>query len=284
MIIDGHVHIVPPSIVRDRAHYMAADRWFGILHASPRARLVSAEELIHSMDDAEVDAALCFGFAFADNAICRLCNDHVLEAAARWPSRLIPFAVVNPAEEAGLAEAERCLAAGAAGVGELMPDGQGFGLGDPSLEPLLALLQQHAAPLMLHISELVGHQYAGKGTVGPLAAYTLAAAHPELRLILSHWGGGLALYELMPKARPSLANVWYDTAASPLLYEDRIFSEVSLWAPTKIVFGTDYPLLSQKRMVARVRALGLNQEQEEAILATNLLRALGRLQADEVAP
>lgn len=276
MIIDAHTHILPPSIIQARSEYMAADRWFGLLYASPRSRLASAPELIASMDRAGIDAAVCFGFGFRDGETCRRCNDYVLEAAAQWPHRIIPFAVVSPAEEGAALEAERCLEAGAAGIGELMPDGQEFGLQDEMLTTLIQLLEANNTPLILHVNELVGHRYPGKGRVGPEDAYALATAHPGLNLILAHWGGGLPFYELMPSAHAALTNVWYDTAASPLLYDDRIFSIVAGYAPGKVIFGTDYPLLTQRRFLDRVLSLEIPPEALQAMLAGNLLAALGR--------
>lgn len=281
MIIDAHTHILPPSIIQARSEYMAADRWFGLLYASPRSRLASAPDLIASMDRAGIDAAVCFGFGFRDNEICRRCNDYVLEAAAQWPDRIIPLAVVSPAEEGGIREAQRCLDAGAAGIGELMPDGQEFSLQDERLTTLIQMLEAANAPLMLHVNELVGHRYPGKGQVGPEDTYALANAHPGLKLILAHWGGGLPFYELMPCARGALTNVWYDTAASPLLYDDRIFSLVARWAPNKVIFGTDYPLLTQRHFIDRVLSLEIPAKELQAMLASNLLAALGRSEGEK---
>lgn len=275
-ILDAHTHIMPPEIIAARADYAARDRWFGLLYASPRARLATAEELIHSMDRAEIQAAIAFGFAFAENALCRRCNDYVLEAAARWPTRIIPFAVVNPcAGPPALEEAARCLEAGARGLGELLPDGQGFTLEDPGLAALIALAQERGVPILLHVNERVGHAYAGKGKVGPEEAYQLACRFPEARFILAHWGGGLPFYELMPSARKQLANVYYDTAASLFLYDDRIFAEVSRWAPAKVLFATDYPLISQRRFLERVHRAEMPASALEGFFAGNALRALG---------
>ena len=281
MIIDAHTHILPPSIIQARSEYMAADRWFGLLYASPRSRLASAPDLIASMDRAGIDAAVCFGFGFRDGEICRRCNDYVLDSAAQWPGRIIPFSLVSPAEEGAVREAQRCLDAGAVGIGELMPDGQEFSLQDERLATLIQLLEASNAPLMLHVNELVGHRYPGKGRVGPEDAYALATAHPALNLILSHWGGGLPFYELMPSAHAALTNVWYDTAASPLLYDDRIFALVSRWAPNKVIFGTDYPLLTQRRFLDRVLSVEIPAEELQAMLAGNLLTALGQSKAEK---
>lgn len=275
-IIDAHTHILPPEIIAARADYVARDRWFGLLYASPRARLATAEDLIQSMDQAGIHASIAFGFAFAENALCRICNDYVLEAAARWPTRILPFVVVNPcAGDSALEEASRCLEAGAHGLGELLPDGQGFTLQDPCLAELIALAQTKRVPILLHVNEKVGHMYAGKGNAGPEEAYHLACQFPNARFILAHWGGGLPFYELMPSARKHLTNVYYDTAASLFLYEDRIFAEVTRWAPDKVLFATDYPLISQRRFLARVHQACVEPAALERFFSDNALSVLG---------
>ena len=275
-VIDFHTHILPLEIIAKRDKYCQRDKWFGLLYANPRARLASAEELIASMDEAGVDASVAFGFAFADLGLCREGNAYVLEAARRYPGQVISFALLNPcAGQAALREARECLERGAQGIGELMPDGQGFDLADFALlDPLMELARQLQVPLMLHVNELVGHSYAGKGTQGPYQALQLATRYPENTLILAHWGGGLPFYELMPEVRKALSNVYYDTAASHYLYEDSIFRHVMAWAPNKVLLGTDYPLVTQKGYLKRLRRGGLDEGALARVLGGNALAVL----------
>ena len=100
-------------------------------------------------------------------------------------------------------------------------------------------------------------------------------AYPDLSVVLAHWGGGLPFYELMPKARPVLANVYYDTSASLFLYDDAIFDLALRWAGEKVLFGTDYPLIGQKRFLQRVRRAVSDAEALDKFLSTNAIRALG---------
>jgi len=280
-VIDCHTHIMPPDLIAARERLCRDEAWFGRLYAEPRARLAPAEDLLAAMDAAGVAAAVTFGFAFRDAGLCRACNDYVLEAARGAPGRLIPFAVVNPAAPCtACAEARRCLEAGAFGLGELMPDGQGFALADPILDELLALARGYGAPVMLHVNERLGHDYAGKGSQGPEEAYRLALRHPESALIYAHWGGGLPFYELMPEVRAALRNVYYDTAASPYLYDDAVHRHVMDWAPTKVLFGSDYPLIAPARHLRRLRRAGLDATCLEALLGGNARALLG----DAVAP
>lgn len=269
-VIDCHTHIVPPEIIAARERLCRDERWFGLLYGDPRARLAGAEDLHMAMDAGGVAAAVTFGFAFHDAGLCRACNDYVLQAARDAPGRLIPFAVVSPADpRAARDEARRCLEEGAVGLGELMPDGQGFCLDVPVLDDLLAVARAHNAPVMIHVNERLGHDYAGKGTQGPEEAYRLALRHPENVLIYPHWGGGLPFYELMPEVRAALRNVYYDTAASPYLYDDAVYRHAMDWAPSKVLFGSDYPLIAPERHLRRVRRAGLDDACLEALLAGN---------------
>ncbi|MFH1084285.1 MAG: amidohydrolase family protein [Chloroflexota bacterium] len=276
-IVDAHAHVFPPEVIRQRAAYRQRDRWFGLLYANPRARLATADELVAALDAAGVGRAVAFGFAFADVGLCRACNDYTLDAARRFAGRLIPLAVTNPAAGAeGVAEARRALEGGARGLGELMPEGQGYSLDDAAaLDPLMALARAAAAPLWVHVNEPVGHAYPGKGAQGPAEAYRLAVRYPENDLVLAHWGGGLPFYELMPEVRATLRRVYYDTAASPYLYAPEILAHVAAWAPHKVLFGSDYPLIAPSRALAYVRAAHLADEPLTKLLGANVLRLLG---------
>ncbi len=276
MIVDFHTHVFPPEIIAHRQAYLERDRWFERLYGEPRARLATAEDLLAAMDAAGIEAAVTFGFAWADQGLCRLANDYVAEAVRAHPGRLIGLAVLNPAAPGAEAEVARAFAAGLRGLGELMPDGQSYALGDVDvLAPTIEAAQALGWPILVHTSEPVGHSYPGKGSPSLAPAVQLATRFPEARLVLAHWGGGLLFYELMPEVRAALAHVYYDTAASPYLYDDAIFPLASHLVGDRVLFGSDYPLLSPARFLARVRASGTSGEALTAFLGGNAARLLG---------
>ena len=278
-VIDFHTHIFPPSVRDDRDRYAARDAWFGSLYATPRAKLATAEDLVAEMDAAGVEASVACAFGWADPGLCHDHNNYILAAARAYPGRILPFVVANARHGAAAAtEVARCHQLGAVGVGELMPDGQGFALDDPAaLAPLVEVVTRLGLPLLTHTSEPAGHSYPGKGTVTPLAVYSFAQRYPAVTLICAHWGGGLPFYELMPELRRTLANVYYDTAAGLYLYRDDIFAAaVAAAGAAKVLFATDYPLLGQARYLARVRACGLADTALAAVLGGNAARLLRR--------
>lgn len=276
MIIDAHTHIISPEIASARAAYCARDRWFDECYNHPKAKFATAESLLASMDAAGIDKAIVTGFAFAGSDLCAVSNDYLIEAVRRYPDRLIGLAAVQPLDgDRAVYEAERCLAAGLSGLGELLPDGQGF---DPAeaatMAPLAALLETHHRPLMLHTSEPVGHLYPGKGHTWPHQIATLARNFPGLKIIAAHWGGGLPFYELMPEVKAALQNVFYDTAATTYLYNFRVFRSVAdLCGPAKILFASDYPLLRPHRLLGRIHLEGgLNEAELALALGKNAAR------------
>ncbi len=275
MIIDVHTHIFSEEVRANRAVYAVRDPWFGTLYAR-RAKMAGAKDLVAAMDKAGVDLAVAFGFAWADHDLCVQANDYLIDATRRYPGRILGFACIQPrAGRRAVAELERCLAAGLGGVAELMPNGQGYDLGDETvLKPIIQTAISANVPVVTHASEPVGHRYAGKGTVTPPAIYRLAARFPRLKLIAAHWGGGLPVYELMTEVAATLQNVYYDTAASFLLYKPEIFPLFAGLLGQKLLFGSDYPLVGPKRFLERVRATGLSDEQLHNILGQNARRLL----------
>ena len=193
---------------RSREDLAQRDAWFGTLYADPKHKLASAEDVVAHMEASGVDRTIVMGFPWKDGGLCREHNDYLLEAIHKYPDRLIAFATIQPLDARDAQELERCLDAGMMGMGELGPDGQKFDIEDKwVLEATAAVLQAHGRPLLVHSSEPMGHEYAGKGKQHPWRLLTLAQNFPDLTIVLAHWGGGLPFYELMPEVREALRNV-----------------------------------------------------------------------------
>ena len=278
MIVDFHVHVFSPAVSRDRERYANQDAWFAELYASPKARLVSVEDLLETMDADGVDKAVLCGFGWSDLSLCIEQNDYILECLERFPNRLIGLAALQPAAgQAAVRELERCLRRGMRGVGELMPDSQGYSLSDVSvLAPVAEAATAMHALVLLHVSEPVGHLYPGKGTAFPQAVYRFVRSFPELTVVCAHWGGGLPFYELMPEVAEAARNVYYDTAASPFLYRPQVFSAAtSIVGARKILFATDYPLVRPRTMLQQLRSQPLSADDAGLIEGGNATRLLG---------
>ena len=278
MIVDFHTHIFPSGFRSRRAERAARDATFGELFADPKASMATADELVSVMDEDGVDVSVVMGIGWTDPGVAREANDYIVDSLARHPGRLVGFGGVNPAwPDGGAEEAERCAAAGLRGIGELHPDTQQFDIGDAStMAPLAEVARAYGLVLTTHSSEPVGHSYPGKGRTRPEALWRFIKAYPDVVLVCAHWGGGLPFYALMPEVAAALGNVYFDTAASPFLYEERIFDLAArLVGPDKILLASDHPLIRPRRVLNELARSNLLPEEREAISGGNAARLLG---------
>jgi predicted TIM-barrel fold metal-dependent hydrolase len=254
--IDSHTHLFAPGQIVGRDSIAMGDRTFREMYADPKAKMATARQLLEALDEAELDAAVVAGFAFEteDNLIEQ--NEYLLDAAGASAGRLIAFATVNPALPGWERVARYAIDRGARGFGELRPHNQGWDPNGPQARALCGLAADAGMVLLWHCSEPVGHSYPGKsGGISPAELINCATANPGLRMIAAHQGAGLSFYLQMPEVRAAIDSLYFDTAASPLLYDDPSVARlVDLAGPDRVLFGSDYPLLSPRRQVQRIAA------------------------------
>lgn len=276
LTIDFHTHIFPPWLQGQRDRWLERDATFGELYSNPKAKLATVDDLLSAMDEDSIDRAVVMGMGWTDPGLAREVNDYLIEAVQDHPDRLTGFAGLNPAwGEDAAKEADRCARAGLRGVGELHPDTQGFDLGDErTMALLLEAANEHGLIITTHSSEPVGHLYTGKGHTTPdvlLRFIQNSQNFPRVKVVCAHWGGGLPFYALMPEVKEALRNVYFDTAASPYLYTADVFSTVErLVGADKILFGSDYPLLRPKRLLAHLEESGLPEHTRQTIRTSGL--------------
>ena len=119
MILDGHTHVFPEEVCRHREDYFSDEPAFRLLYESPKSRLIGPEEMVATMAEAGVEAAVVMGFPWRREGLWRRQHEVILEAMRRFPRTLIGFCAVHILEPGAPREVERCLAAGFKGVGEL---------------------------------------------------------------------------------------------------------------------------------------------------------------------
>ncbi|RUA02963.1 MAG: amidohydrolase [Deltaproteobacteria bacterium] len=277
MIIDFHTHIFPPDIRQNRSAYFKNEPAFDLLYRSPGSRLVGADTLIETMDEHGVDKSVVFGFPWQTEKFFKLNNDYIMAAVQRYPDRLVGFGCFDTLQAGAAAETERCLKNGLSGIGELGFYNSGIDAGCvKSLEPVMAVCRGRDVPVMIHTNEPVGHAYPGKTPVTLLQLDALVQAFPENTIVLAHWGGGLLFFSLLKKKmKARLARVYFDTAASPYLYDAAIYRvAVDILGPEKILFGTDFPLLAPSRYFRDMEKAGLTQTEIHSICYGNARRLL----------
>ena len=293
MIVDAHTHVFAPAVRERRESLLAAEPAFAEIYGNPKAAMATADDLLRSMDEAGVDVSVVCNFAWREEALIDETNAYILDAASRSGGRLLPFVSVALAREghggpafeeapsgsAGDPRAKiRALAAtGARGIGELRPEGIGYNLTNSDEADVLAwAASAYDLPLLFHASEPVGHAYGGKQGLPIDALWRFAAAAQGVTIIAAHWGGGLPFYALMPEVGDALADTYFDTSAEHLLYDASIYRRtIDLVGAERILWASDFPLVTQKKALERPRAAGLSDAERDAILGGNAARIFG---------
>ena len=275
MIIDVHTHIFPSDFRRSREKFFPSESAFKLLYQSPKSRLVSGPELLNAMDQNRVDRAVIFGFPWTNIELSKAHNDYIMEMVQKYSDRFTGLGCFDPASPGAAAEAERCLAGGLSGIGELAF--YQAGIDDSALkqlEPVMELCDQRGLPVIIHTNEPVGHDYHGKTPITLSQIYGLIKRFADSNIILAHWGGGLFFYALMKKeVKDSLKNVYFDTAASPYLYDPEVYQmAVKLVGIDKILFGSDYPLLAPEKYFSEMEQSGLTKDEIDPICGLNAKR------------
>jgi len=206
-------------------------------------------------------------------------NDEVLEIAAANDDVLIPFVSVDPHRgRRGVSEARRLIAKGARGF-KFHPNLQGFFPNDRMAYPLYAAIAEAKLPALFH----TGHSGIGSGLPGgggirlkysnPMHVDDVAVDFPELPIVLAH---------------PSFP--WQEEAISVALHKAQVYIDLSGWSPKlfppvliqyantalrqKVLFGSDYPVITPDRWLADFAALPISDEVRPLILKYNAARLL----------
>lgn len=295
-IIDAHIHAYPPEVFSDPLRWGSAHRepWWTYCVVPPHQPTLqgwaTTGQLLRDMDAAGIDQVVMLGWYWQNQATCDLQNRWFIDWHRAHPDRIQAFACVRPSAGAAACESlERALDAGLCGIGELLPQAQGGHLNDENWGRVFSIAAARGVPVNLHVTDPLGITPEACVKATPLEPFIeMIKHHSATPFILAHWGGGIPFHELNPRLRPLFKNVYYDTAASALLYDPAVYRHVvSMIGPERILFGTDYPLLTHPtrtrvpefaRDLAEARASGLSPAELDLILGGNAARLL-RLKA-----
>ena len=211
----------------------------------------------------------------------RIPNQEVIDAARENSDMMVAFASIDPHKgKMGVREARRLIEEGGIRGFKFHPTCQGFFPNDRFAYKLYEVIAEHKLPAIFHS----GHSGIGTGMPGggglklkysnPMHVDDVAADFPDMTVIIAH---------------PSWP--WQDEALSVCLHKPNVYIDLSGWSPKyfppqlihyantqlkhKMLFGTDYPLITPERWMKDFDAAGFRPEVREPILKTNAIKALG---------
>ena len=270
--IDMHTHIEHEGEGTDAD--AAAKKYFG--EGAPRGRQGMAD-YYRSRNIA------CVVFTVDERLSGRpqVSNDSVLEFASQNADIMIPFVSVDPTRGLlAISEAKRLIATGLVRGFKLHPPIQGFFPNDRIAYPLYKVIEEARLPVVFH----TGHSGIGTGMPGgggirlkygnPMYIDDVAVDFPDMPIIMAH---------------PSFP--WQDEAISICLHKRQVYIDLSGWSPkyfspnlvqyansllkTKVLFGSDYPLITPDRWMADFAKISIKDEIRPLILKENAMKLFG---------
>jgi len=210
----------------------------------------------------------------------RITNEEVAELAAEHADVAIPFASIDPARgRMGAREARRLIKDFGVKGFKFHPSTQGFYPNDRSAYILYEAIAEAGLPALFHTGQTgIGAGMPGGGGIrlkysNPMYLDDVAADFPTMPIILAH---------------PSFP--WQEEALSVATHKPQVYIDLSGWSPKyfppllvqyantllrhKILFGTDYPLITPDRWIADFEKLPIKPEVRPLIMKENAARLL----------
>ena len=208
-------------------------------------------------------------------------NDDVARAAQRHPDVLIPFASIDPHRgPEGVAEARRLVTEMGVRGFKFHPTLQGFSPDDPMAYPLYEEIAALGVPALFH----TGQTGIGAGMPGgrglrlrhsnPMLLDDVAADFPSLTIVMAH--PSFPWQEEALSVATHKANVYIDLSGwSPKYFPPILVQYVNTLLRHKVMFGSDYPLITPERWISDFDALPLKDGVRDLVLKDNAIRVLG---------
>jgi predicted TIM-barrel fold metal-dependent hydrolase len=277
--IDVHVHVHADQhghLALDDELNAAAAKYFKGDPYDPTVPEIAAD-----YRDKKMAAVIFTVDAEAATGHMTLSNEEIADAAAQHPDVLIPFGSIDPARgRAGIRSARRLVEEHGVRGFKFHPSLQDFEPNDRAVYPLYEELQSLGVPALFH----TGQTGIGSGLPGgrgiklrysdPMLLDDVAADFPGLTIIMAH---------------PSVP--WQDAAIAVAQHKANVYIDLSGWSPkyfppqlvraantllkTKVLFGSDYPLLRPERWMKDFEQLEIRDDVKPLIMKDNAVRALG---------
>jgi hypothetical protein len=257
MIIDGHTHVYPDAVAKRAIGGAPGDL--------KRYGDGTVGSLTEVMAASGVDRSVCLGVANSPDRVDKANRF----AGSLDPARFVGFGSVHP----GLSPEDNVASLRAHGLrgAKVHAMFQNLRLDDPRLLATLDAMSGEFA-VIIH----VGAAGADPGErCSPAMLADIVRQFPRLDVIACHFGG----YRRFDEAVETVIGlpVHVDTSWPPslaTLAPERVRAVIEKHGPERVVFASDWPMADPAAEIEAIRALGLSDDDTEAVLGGNLARLL----------
>lgn len=235
----------------------------------------SAEEMIAEMDEWDVEVCVLTAFHFGP---VHVTNEMVAEVVQKHPRRFIGSGTVDPRQKPMdvIRDIEHMVNHLGIRILRLEPYAYGDGMtyGAPPNEKLYWPIYIKCCELGVPVVLQVGHtgpllpSECGR----PIYLDEVALAFPKLKIVGAHLGQ--PWHEEMMTLAWKHPNVYIDTSArTPRYWPKPFLNFIKTYGQDKVLWGTDYPLLSFERCMKEIDELGFDAPVKRKLLRENAIRA-----------
>ncbi|KTS90760.1 amidohydrolase [Microbacterium testaceum] len=268
--IDGHGHASLPD---DLA--AAASRYFAVDAARPDLDSIAEYYRERSM------AAVVFTVD-AESHLDHppLSSADIAAGAARHNDVLIPFGSVDPNRVDAVDRARRLIEDSGVRGFKFHPTVQNFDPSDERHYPLYELLQAAGVVALFHTGQtgigagMKGGRGLRLGLSNPMLLDAVAADFGDLQIIMAH--PSVPWQDEAISVATHKHNTWIDLSGwSPKYFPEQLVRAANSFLKSRILFGSDFPLLTPDRWMRDVEQTALKAEVMPGILKDNAARLLG---------
>ncbi len=260
MIIDIHTHAWPAKISRKARE---------TLESSFKVKLVgepTVDTLLKFMDKNGIDVSVVCAVASRPEQVPSI-NDWMIGVRSK---RIKAFCALHP-EYPHLKDEIKRIKNEADGI-KLQPEFQDFYIDDEKVYPMYEMIESLDIPLLFHC----GEELSGTKLVrsSPDRLLRVREKFEGLRIIAAHFGG----FKLWDEVKKYLIgkDIYLDTSFFfDYLPREEITKLILSHRGDRIVFGTDFPLIDQKKDLDSLNSMELAPQLKERILFSNAREILG---------
>jgi len=208
-------------------------------------------------------------------------NDSIARAVSEHPDVFLGFGSVDPLQDVAwcVEEVHRCRELGLVGL-KFQQTVQGFFPSEERFYPIYEAAQRLSLVCLFHMGT-TGIGAGAPGGMGlklkyarPLYVDDVAADFPRLAIIGAH--PGWPWTEELLAIAVHKGNVYIDLSGwSPKYFPDALVRYARTVLQDKVLFGTDWPLITIDRWEDEFQALGFPEVVRQKVMLTNALRLLG---------
>ncbi|MFV0375006.1 amidohydrolase family protein [Microbacterium sp.] len=205
----------------------------------------------------------------------------IAEGAARNNDVLIPFGSVDPRTGTDAVETARRLIEdyGVRGF-KFHPTVQGFDPSDERYYPLYSVIEDAGLIALFHTGQtgigagMPGGRGFKLGLSNPILLDGVAADFPTLQIIMAH--PSVPWQDEALSVATHKHNTWIDLSGwSPKYFPESLVRAANSYLKRRILFGSDFPLLTPDRWRDDVEKIALKPEVMPGIMKDNAVRLLG---------